>query len=203
MKEPLGPPREVGEGYKYVSLGLTFAGGIIFFMGMGFLLDRWLGWMPVLTVAGTLVGAVLSFLNVYWKLQADETGVRRRAPAGSHRKRRGSVKQVAPGLVLTAVVTALLVWVFGRVALMPALVFGGIATAVQLAASRLLRQASGKSFEQLLKAWGLGMALRMAGMLLFLGAVLTDRTLFPPLPTALAYVGVLIPLMFSDLRTIR
>jgi F0F1-type ATP synthase assembly protein I len=72
MKEPLESPRELGEGYKYVSLGLTFAGGIILFMGMGFLLDRWLGWMPVLTVAGTLLGAVLSFLNVYWKLQADE-----------------------------------------------------------------------------------------------------------------------------------
>jgi hypothetical protein len=28
--------------------------------------------MPVLTVAGTLFGAVMSFLNVYWKLQADE-----------------------------------------------------------------------------------------------------------------------------------
>ena len=57
---------------KYVSLGLTFAGGIILFMGVGFLLDRWLGWLPVLTVAGTLLGSVLSFLNVYRKLQADE-----------------------------------------------------------------------------------------------------------------------------------
>lgn len=113
------------------------------------------------------------------------------------------MKQVVPGLVLTAVVSALLVWGFGGVALMPALLFGGIATAVQLAAARFLRQAKGKSFEQLLKAWGLGMALRMAGMFLFLGAVLADRTLFPPLPTALAYVGVLIPLMFSDLRTLR
>jgi len=72
MKEPLESPRELGEGYKYVSLGLTFAGGIIFFMGMGFLLDRWLGWTPVLTVVGTLVGSVMSFLNIYWKLQADE-----------------------------------------------------------------------------------------------------------------------------------
>lgn len=72
MKEPGESSRELGEGYKYVSLGLTFAGGIILFMGMGYLLDRWLGWLPVLTVVGTLVGAILSFLNVYWKLQADE-----------------------------------------------------------------------------------------------------------------------------------
>ena len=113
------------------------------------------------------------------------------------------MKQLAPGVALTAVVTALLVWGFGRAALMPGLVFGAVATAIQVAAARFLRQAQGKSYEQLLKAWGLGMALRMAGMMMFLGAVLADRTLFPPLPTALAYVGVLIPLMFSDLRTIR
>jgi F0F1-type ATP synthase assembly protein I len=62
----------LGEGYKYVSLGMTFAGGIILFMGLGFLLDRWLGLMPLFTIAGTLVGSVLSFINVYRKLQADE-----------------------------------------------------------------------------------------------------------------------------------
>jgi len=39
--------------------------------------------------------------------------------------------------------------------------------------------------------------------MLFLAAVLADRVFFPPLPTALAFVGVLIPLMLSDLRTIR
>jgi len=113
------------------------------------------------------------------------------------------VRHLAVGLVLTAVVTALLVRVFGPVALMPGLVFGGIATAIQYAAGSMLRRASGKPFEQLLKAWGAGMGLRVMGMLLFLAAVLIDRVLFPPLPTALAFVGVLIPLMFSDLRTIR
>jgi hypothetical protein len=83
------------------------------------------------------------------------------------------------------------------------LVFGGIATVIQLAAGIFLRRAKGKSFEELLKAWGLGMGLRVLGIALFLGAVLVDRTVFPPLPTALAFLGVLIPLMFSDLRTLR
>jgi len=87
MMEPTGTSREVGEGYKYVSLGFTFAAGIIFFMGMGWLLDRWLGWTPILTVAGTLFGAVMSFLNVYWKLQADERQYRAEHPhPGGSRK---------------------------------------------------------------------------------------------------------------------
>lgn len=90
MKEPSGSSREVGEGYKYVSLGFTFAGGIIFFMGMGFLLDRWLGWMPLLTVVGTLAGAVLSFLNIYWKLQADERQYKADHPHTGGKRKRGS-----------------------------------------------------------------------------------------------------------------
>jgi F0F1-type ATP synthase assembly protein I len=64
--------REMGEGYKYVSLGLTFAGGIIFFMLVGLGLDRWLDLMPVFTLTGTLVGTVLSFLTVYRKLMEEE-----------------------------------------------------------------------------------------------------------------------------------
>lgn len=64
--------REMGEGYKYVSLGLTFAGGIIFFMAMGFGLDRLVGTMPLFTLTGTLLGTVLSFLSVYRKLQEEE-----------------------------------------------------------------------------------------------------------------------------------
>jgi len=72
MEPESGPGREIGEGYKYVSLGMTFAGGTILFMAAGFWLDRWLGLMPLFTVVGTLGGATLSFLNVYRRLKADE-----------------------------------------------------------------------------------------------------------------------------------
>jgi F0F1-type ATP synthase assembly protein I len=69
-QEPAG--RELGTGYKYVSLGISFAGGIVLFMGLGFLLDRWLHLSPLFTLAGTVVGAVVSFLWVYAKLGQDE-----------------------------------------------------------------------------------------------------------------------------------
>jgi ATP synthase protein I len=52
-------------------MGMQFAGGIVLFMAAGWGLDRWLHWTPVLTVAGTLLGAVLGFLSVYRRLQAD------------------------------------------------------------------------------------------------------------------------------------
>ena len=63
--------REMGEGYKYVSLGLTFAGGIVVFLLVGFWLDRWLGTTPIFILIGTFLGTVLSFLTVYRKLEAE------------------------------------------------------------------------------------------------------------------------------------
>ncbi len=74
MKPDPGSSREVGDGYRYVALGITFGLGIVLFMGVGYALDRWLGWTPWLTMLGTLVGSVLSFVNVYAKLERERLG---------------------------------------------------------------------------------------------------------------------------------
>jgi len=71
MKPDPGSAREVGDGYRYVALGITFGLGIVLFMGAGFGLDSWLGWTPWLTIVGTVVGSVLSFVNVYAKLEKE------------------------------------------------------------------------------------------------------------------------------------
>jgi len=68
---PPAPGRELGVGYKYVGLGCTFAGGIVSFMAGGWALDHWLRLTPLFTIIGTLLGAVLSFLHVYWRLMAE------------------------------------------------------------------------------------------------------------------------------------
>jgi F0F1-type ATP synthase assembly protein I len=60
---------ELRTGYKYVSLGTTFAFGIILFTALGYGLDRWLHLLPLLTITGTLVGFVLSFMWVYGRLR--------------------------------------------------------------------------------------------------------------------------------------
>jgi len=71
MKPDPGGQREIGDGYRYVALGITFGLGIVLFMGAGFLLDGWLGTTPWFTMTGTLVGSALSFLNVYAKLEKE------------------------------------------------------------------------------------------------------------------------------------
>ena len=65
------PEQELGEGYKYISLGCAFAGGIVVFMAGGWALDRWLRLTPLFTIVGTLLGAVLGFLHVYWRVTDD------------------------------------------------------------------------------------------------------------------------------------
>lgn len=62
--------RAIGEGYRYLGIGMQFAGGIVFFTVGGVFLDRWLGLVPLFTIVGTLLGTFLSFVNVYIKLQA-------------------------------------------------------------------------------------------------------------------------------------
>ena len=78
MEPKSGPGKQYGEGYKYVSYGLTFAGGIVVFMLVGLWVDRRLGVVPLFTITGTLIGGVLSFLSVYRRLEAERTGQRRK-----------------------------------------------------------------------------------------------------------------------------
>lgn len=68
--------RALGAGYKYVSMGIAFAGGIVMFMGLGWVLDGLLGTLPVFLIAGALAGAVLSFTWVYMRLRQDEVRYR-------------------------------------------------------------------------------------------------------------------------------
>lgn len=49
-----------------------------------------------------------------------------------------------------------------------------------------------------MKRFAIGMGLRFGGIVLFLVAVLVDRTLFPPLPAAFGYLGVIVPLLLAE-----
>jgi hypothetical protein len=113
------------------------------------------------------------------------------------------MKELGLGIALTLLVSGLLVLGWGQDALLPGLVFGLIATAIQATAVALVRPAFAGETVRLLKRWGLGMLLRIVGVALVAVAVTLDRTLFPPLPTAFAFLGVLVPLLFMEARLVR
>jgi hypothetical protein len=100
-------------------------------------------------------------------------------------------------------VTALLVVVWGRVALVPGVLMGLLATAIQWAATRRLRRDFHGATPEFLRAMGTGMALRMLGVVLMLVVIVADRGRFPPLPTALGFLGVVVPLLFLEVRLVR
>jgi hypothetical protein len=113
------------------------------------------------------------------------------------------MKGLGIGVALTVLVTGLLYLGWGSEALLPALMFGLIATAIQVASVALVRPAFTGETARLLKRWGLGMLLRMLGVALVALLVTLDQTHFPPLPTALGFLGVLVPLLFLEVRLVR
>jgi hypothetical protein len=103
-------------------------------------------------------------------------------------------------MILTAATgaTAWLIW--GPNAVVGTLLFGILATAVQAAATVFVRRAAGAPFPVFMKQWGIGMGFRLTGLVAFAVAVALRPEVFQPVPSALGYVGVVIPLLFLETR---
>lgn len=81
-----------------------------------------------------------------------------------------------------------------------ALAFGLVATAIQLFAARVVRRLGVPATPDRLRIYAIGMALRVGGVALIGAAVTIDRATFPPGPSALGYLGTLLPLMWLETR---
>ena len=57
------------EVYRFSGLGCMFAAAVIMFLSAGWLLDRWIGTLPVFTTIGALVGAALATFSIWRSLQ--------------------------------------------------------------------------------------------------------------------------------------
>ncbi|HEX9632578.1 MAG TPA: AtpZ/AtpI family protein [Gemmatimonadales bacterium] len=55
--------------YRFSGLGCVFAAGVLVFLAGGWLLDRWLGTLPVLMTVGALLGAALGTLSIWRRLR--------------------------------------------------------------------------------------------------------------------------------------
>jgi F0F1-type ATP synthase assembly protein I len=70
--------RDLARAYGLSALGFTLGGAVVVFTGIGWLLDKWLHTVPLFTIAAAMTGAVLGFLNVYFRIRRDETDRRER-----------------------------------------------------------------------------------------------------------------------------
>ena len=112
------------------------------------------------------------------------------------------MRPVALGLALTAVVSAVSWWLGGTPAAVAATSAGVLAVGIETVALLLLTPALVPPFERLVKRWAYGLGLRRAGVGLVGVAVVGWPARFPPLPTALGFVAVLIPLLFGEMHLV-
>ncbi len=106
------------------------------------------------------------------------------------------------GFSLTVAVTGTLVLVWGAETAVSTASFGLLATAIQVASVAAVRPVWNAGFTRMLARWGMGMGLRLLGVVMIVVAVTVNRELFQPLPAAFGYLGVLIPLLFVETKLI-
>jgi hypothetical protein len=99
------------------------------------------------------------------------------------------------GLALIAVVG----WAGG----MGAVIGGSVALAAQLAAVALLKPAMDAPQPIFLARWFGGMGIRALSLGVLLAVAATHRTALPLLATTLGFLGVLLPLLFLEIRFLK
>lgn len=107
------------------------------------------------------------------------------------------------GLFLTLLVGAALYAMWGREAMTAGVIFGLIATAIQAVSVAMVRPAFRAASSIFLGRWAVGMFLRILGVALVGMCAYLNPAFFPPLPTAIGFLAVLIPLLFLEVRLIR
>jgi hypothetical protein len=107
---------------------------------------------------------------------------------------------IGTGALLVVLVAGGSAALWGLPAAVPAAVMGLVAMAIQAGARRLRRVAAPNARSPFPPGWLAGTALRILGIGVFLALVLVDRERFAPLPAALGYLGVLVPLLLLELR---
>ncbi|MEM8487484.1 MAG: AtpZ/AtpI family protein [Bacteroidota bacterium] len=64
----------MGGAQKYMGLGIQAGVSVGFYLGMGLLLDKWLGTLPWLTLVGAFVGVIgMFFLFLRMNRELDES----------------------------------------------------------------------------------------------------------------------------------
>ncbi len=104
------------------------------------------------------------------------------------------------GAACTAAITGLAWLVWGRAGVTAAFASGALATGIQIFAARTVGRLGVPAPRDVMKVYALGMAFRIAGVALIGAAMMIDRATFPPGPTALGYLGTLLPLLWLETR---
>ena len=107
------------------------------------------------------------------------------------------------GVLLGGAISGVSYRIWGAQAALAAGIFAALALLIQLTAIALVHPVRQAPIKVFIKRWGLGMGLRLLGVVSIALAAGFDRPHFPPLPSAFGFLGVLMPLLFFEVRLVR
>lgn len=107
------------------------------------------------------------------------------------------------GAISTALLALLSGAIWGRQGAIATGCFGAVATGVQLVAAQVMARQGGPVGVDRLKVYIIGVLLRLVGVAVMGGAIALDRNRFPAGPTAMGYVGAILPLLYLETRLTR
>jgi hypothetical protein len=107
------------------------------------------------------------------------------------------------GLVCAAAVAGVAAITWGPVGFRAAAIMGAVAAGVQLLAARAMAKTGESPTPEHLKVYGIGVILRLSGVVVLGVAVHFDREFFPPLASATGYLGTVLPLLYLETRLAR
>jgi hypothetical protein len=109
------------------------------------------------------------------------------------------VRGLGPLLGLGVLLVAGAGWLGGR----PGAIGGAVALAAQLVAVALLRPGMQAHQREFMARWIGGMVVRVLGLGGLIAVAATHRAALPLLHTSLAFLGVLLPLLFLEIRFLK
>jgi hypothetical protein len=113
------------------------------------------------------------------------------------------MKVLAVGAALTLVMSVTIRLIVGPGTLVAPAAAGLLATVIQTWAVSRLRRGMRGTTADFLAGFGAGALLRLAGVIAVAAAIGLRPSLFPPLPTAAGFLGVLLPLLLAEARFAR
>ncbi|MGH7581993.1 MAG: hypothetical protein ACREL5_02055 [Gemmatimonadales bacterium] len=119
--------------------------------------------------------------------------------------RRGAEQRVRLrwGVLCAVAMTAVAGLVWGRDSMAGAAIFGVVAIVLQMIAASLMGRTGVPAALDHLKVYVIGVLLRFGGVVLLGVAIVLDRGFFRPWPSAIGYVGTILPLLYLETRLAR
>ncbi len=113
------------------------------------------------------------------------------------------VRRLRTGVLVTLVVAAITGAIWGRLGVIDGLALGGVATAMQLLAARMMRRSGVLPSVDHLGVYSLGMLFRAMGVVVLALLTLGWPDWFRPGPSAVGYLGAVLPLLYLETRISR